>query len=281
MSILKKYNKHLLQKGFNGPISFHLTYKLGHIITFDRRSGFEVVGHISNSHFRLSDFTPIEKSGVSEVDIDFGTETGINIEAKITGDAQIPDSRLSVEDTGLVIEFESKASYLLKTAETKVHFIENVAELGERVNRLYKDKKWNRNWFIITQLIEADRATLLISKSRNSKIELKAKGSLDSISENDLVSADINFTALTKKEMNTTIIGKKGPYFPLFKVNGIRVRRLFPQPVGSLFENINKVHSMNAFTIADLEKEKPEFELVFEEYNFSDELIEDGDTYLT
>lgn len=281
MSILKKYNKHLLQRGFNGPISFNQTYKLGHIITFDRRSGFEVVGHISNSHFRLSDFTAIEKSGVAEVDIDFGTETGVNIEAKITGDAQIPNSRLSVEDTGLVIEFESKASYLLKTAETKVHFIENVAELGEKVNKLYKDKKWNRNWFIITQLIEADRATLLISKSRNSKIELKAKGSLDSISEDDLVSADVNFTALTKKEMNTTIIGKKGPYIPLFKANGIRVRRLFPQPVGSPFEFINKVHSMNAFTIADLEKENPEFELVFEEYNFSDELIEDGDTYLT
>ena len=176
MSILKKYNKHLLQRGFNGPISFNQTYKLGHIITFDRRSGFEVVGHISNSHFRLSDFIAIEKSGVSEVDIDFGTETGVNIEAKITGDAQIPNSRLSIDDTGLVIEFENKASYLLKTAETKVHFIENVAELGEKVNKLYKDKKWNRNWFIITQLIEADRATLLISKSRNSKIELKAKG---------------------------------------------------------------------------------------------------------
>ena len=281
MSILKKYNKHLLKRGFNGPLTIHQPFKLGHIITFDKRSGFEVIGHISDSYFNLTSFEPDEKSGNAEADIDFGTESGVNIEAKISGDAQIPNSRLSLEDTGLVIEFENKASYLLKTGGTKVHFIENIAELGKKVNTLYTQKKWNRNWFIITQLIEAERATLLISKSRNSKIELKAKGSLDSISEDDLVSADVNFSVLTKKEMNTNIIGKEGPYFPLFKANGVRVKRLFPKPIGSPFEYINKVNSMNAFTIADLEVESPQFSLTFEEYNFEDELIEDEDVYLT
>lgn len=281
MSILKKYNKHLLKRGFNGSLSMHLPYKLGHIITFDRRAGFEVIGHISDPYFNLTDFKAYEKLGDSEADINFGTETGVNIETKVTGDAQIPNSRLSIDDTGLVIEFENKASYLLKTGGTKVHFIENIAELGKRVNDLYLKKKWNRNWFIITQLIEAERATLLISKSRNSKIELKAKGSLDTISESDLVSADVNFSVLTKKEMSTDIIGKNGPYFPLFKANGIRVKRLFPKPIGSPFEYINKVNSMNAFTISDLEVESSQFNLTFEEYNFEDDLIEDDDVFLT
>ena len=80
MSILKKYNKHLLKRGYNGPLSINQPYKLGHIITFDKRSGFEIVGHISSDHFNLSEFNPVERSGVSEVDIDFGTETGVNID---------------------------------------------------------------------------------------------------------------------------------------------------------------------------------------------------------
>lgn len=229
----------------------------------------------------MSEFSPLERSGNSEVDIDFGTETGVNIETKISGDAQIPNSRLSVEDSGLLIEFENKASYLLKTSGTKVHYIENVAELGKMVSKLYKEKKWNRHWYIITNLIQAERATLLISKSSNSKIELKANGSLDSISEDDLVSIDVDFSVLKKKDMSTIVIGKQGPYFPLFKVNGVRVWRLFPRPIGSPFENLNKVHSMNAFTISDLEAKDSGFELVFEEYNFSEELLEDEDVFLT
>lgn len=281
MSILKKYNKHLLGKGFNGSLSINQPYRLGHIITFDKRSGFEIVGHISNEYFNLKEFDPIEKSSISKVDIDFGSETGVNIETKISGSAQIPNSRLSIEDSGLLIEFESDASYLLKTGGTSVHFIENVAELGKLVSQLYVEKKWNRNWFIITHLIEAERATLLISKSSNSKIELRANGALKAISEADLVGIDVSFSVLSKKEMSTNIIGKDGPYFPLFKVNGIMVRRLFPQPVGSPFESINKINPMNAFTIAELEKNNPEFGLVFEEYNFSEELIEDEEINLT
>ncbi|MEM9687208.1 MAG: hypothetical protein AAF934_09855 [Bacteroidota bacterium] len=281
MSILKKYNKHLIKRGFNGPLSFHQPYKLGHIITFDKRSGFEVVGHINNAHFNLTDFTPIEKCGNAKVDIDFGTETGVNIEVKLKGDAQIPNSRLTIEDIGLVIEFENKASYLLKTGDTRVHFMENVAELGKKVNALYLDKKWNRNWFVITQLIEAERVTLFISKSRNSKIELKAKTGTNTISEDDLASDNVHFSVLSKKEMNTNLIGKEGPYFPLFKANGIKVKRLFPQPIGSSYESINEVNPMNAYTIADLEKANSEFSIAFETYDFSEELLEEDDTYMT
>jgi hypothetical protein len=277
MSILKKYNKHLLKRGYNGPLSFHQPYRLGHIITFNKRSGFEIVGHIEHEHFRLSDFKAIEKSGEAEADIDFGTETGVNIEVKLSGDAVIPGSRLEVADAGLVIEFENKASYLLKTSGTRVHFIENVAQLGEQVNQLYRDRQWNRHWFIITKLIEADRATLLISRSRNAKVELKAEGNLSSLSEEDLVDADLKFSILSKREMSTNIIGKEGPYFPLFKANGVQVRRLFGQPVGSDFLHFNELPPMQSFTLADLDGVQPPFGLEFVPYDFAEELMEDED----
>lgn len=281
MSILKKYNRHLLKRGYNGPLNFSQKFQLGHIITFDRRSGFEIIGHISNEFFKLQNFTPIEKSGTSEVDIDFGAETGVNIELKLKGDAPIANSRLSIEDTGMVIEFENKASYLLKTAGTKVHYIENIAELGKLIKNLYKSKKWNRKWFVITNLIEADRSTLLISRTSNSKIELKAKASVESITDDDLVSVDTDFSFISKKGMNTNIIGKEGPYFPLFKANGIKVRRLFPGPIGADFETLRKVNAMNTFTISELEKRNSNYELNFEEYNFDDELLDDDEVFLT
>jgi hypothetical protein len=277
MSILKKYNRHLLKRGYNGPLSFHQPYRLGHIITFDRRSGFEIVGHISDAHFRLKDFEPVERSGAAEADIDFGTETGVNIDIKLQGEAQIPDSRLALEDAGLLIQFEKKASYLLKTGGTTVHYLENVAQLGQLVHQLYRNKQWNPHWYIITKLIEAERATLLISNSSKARIELKAQGVVGGLSEDDLVNAGVDLAVVSKRDMSTNIIGKEGPYYPLFKANGIRVRRLFPKPVGSPFEQLNKIDPMKAFTLADLEEEQPSFGLGFEPYDFMEELMEDED----
>lgn len=281
MSILKKYNRHLIRRGFNGPLDIHLPFKLGHIITFDKQSGFEVMGHISDPHFNLQDFIAKEVTGPALADIDFGSETGVNVDIKLKGDAVIPESRLSIDDAGLVVEFQSEASYLLKTGDTKVHLIENIAELGEKVNNLYLTKRWNRNWFVITQLIEAQRTTLLISKSANSKIEFKALAKVDSLSEDDLVSAEVNLSVMTKKSMSTYIIGKEGPYYPLFKANGIKVKRLIPSPIGTSFESYYKVNPMNAYTIADLESENSHFKIVFEENHFEDEVLDNDSAYLT
>lgn len=279
--MLKKYNKHLIKKGFNGPLAIHQPYKLGHIVTFDKRSGFEIVGHIDDKYFNLQTYKAKEISGNVKADIDFGSETGINVDLKLQGDAKIPNSRLGIEDAGLVIHFEKKASYLLKTGDTTVHYIENIAELGKKVKSLYIDKKWNRKWFIITELIEAERATLLISKSSNSKIELKAKGKFETLSKDDLVNVNIDFSVLVEKKIHTNIIGKKGPYFPLFKANGVKIKWLFPSPIGSEFENINRVNPMNAFTIFELEKKNSNFDIVFESHNFDEDMYDENDVYLT
>ncbi len=275
MSILKKYNRNLLRRGFNGPLNFSQKFELGHIVTFDPRAGFEIIGHISNTFFNLQDFTPNKKIGVSEVDIDFGTETGVDIAFKLKGDAPIPNSRLRVEDAGIVIEFEKKASYLLKTEGAKVHYIENIAELGKKICALYKAKKWNRKWFVITNLIEAERSSLFIAKSSNSKVEIKAKASLSSISKQDLVNADAGLTVINNRKMQTSIIGEDGPYYPLFKLNAIKVRRL--QPIGSEFEAVqmNQVNPMHTFTIDQLEKVDSNYQLSFEDYHLEDELIAD------
>mgnify|MGYP003561820155 CR=1 FL=1 len=62
----------------------------------------------------------------------------------------------------------------------------------------------------------------------------------------------------------------------MFKANGIRVRRLFPNR-GQPLEQLNKIDPMKAFTLADLEEEQPSFGLGFEPYDFMEELMEDED----
>ena len=269
MSLSRSYNKKLIQRGFNGNLEIHQPFKLGQIVSWNRRSGFEVVGHINDDYIDLN-FNASVVDGQAVADLDFGNETGIELKAKFAGNAPLPSSNLQVDDAGFSIDFSSQGAYLLKTRGTKVAYIQNVAELGDRVREYYLNGKWNRKWFVITLLVSADIATLLISKSRNGKIELKATGEFSGVEE-ELVSVDASFATAWKKDISTNIIGKVGPFYPLFKCNGIKVRRT--RPVGSPFESTNAINPMDLYTIDRLAN-TDDFDLTFDQYLFDEELID-------
>lgn len=267
MSIIKKYNAHLIKRGFNGNLEIHQPFKLGQIITFDRRSGFQSVGHINDPYIGLN-FTPDEKMGTATADINFGSETGWELSTKFAGNAKLPNSKLEIENAGFSIDFTSSGSYLLKTQGTTIDYISNTAELGDKIIDLYLNNKWNRNWFVLTSLVEAKATSLIISNSAEGKIELLAKGNFTGL-ENDLINAEANLVAIWKKGIQTEIIGTSGSFFPLFKCNGIKVKRR--KPVGTPFESL--IDPMNLFTIEKL-KSNNDFEIFFDEYLFNEELTD-------
>jgi hypothetical protein len=275
MGLLIKYNRNLLKRGYNGPIDFHAPFSLGQVITFSRRKGFAAAGHIADPYFRLTDYTPAIKEGWAIADINFGSETGVNFEAKFEGNARLPNSALDINDAGFRITFENEASYLLMTKGTSIDIIENTAELGSRIMKLYRDGKWNRNWLVLAQIVNAEITTLLISRRRNSVFEIRADGNFTGFSS-DLVNADIKFSMVANSSLYTSIVGHQGPFNPLFKLLGVRIRRT--RPIGSPFNSINTVDSMSAFTIDQLNEKDSGFEVFFEEFALNEtfEMDDDG-----
>ena len=275
MSILKRYNKHLRRMGYNGPLTFHKPFELGHIITFAKQSGFEVVGHINDPYYGLSDFEPSVKTSPAPVDIDYGDETGVRVNFKTKAMGAMPKLGFAEHDTGLVVGFENTASYMLKTSGTQIHLIENIAQLGQMAQELFKQNKWNKDWYVITELVEAECVTLLIAKGKDSKIAIKSNGNIALASENDLVRADIGLDIAFKHNMDTKLIGKQGPYFPLFKANGIKKRRLFQPTLGSQFGIIDQDKNTKSYTSEKLSHENGAFSVSFLEHDFLDDMPED------
>ncbi len=269
MGLLRKYNRHLIKRGYNGPISFHAPFKLGQIITFSRRHGFTPIGNIGDNYFGIENYKPKIIRGKSVADIDFGTETGVNIQAKLEGNAALTGSKLTKADAGFRITFENEASYLLLTKNTTVDIIENTAELGSKITNLYKAGSWNRNWMVITQIVNAQTTTLLIAQKSGAFYEIKASGKINGFKD-ELVNGNTNFSLAASNGMYTSIIGQKGPFYPLFKLRGIRIRRL--RPVGTEFLTIDSIDPMSAFTINKLKQTNPEFDIDFEESTFNDEI---------
>ncbi len=71
--------------------------------------------------------------------------------------------------------------------------IKDTTAIGNQVLELYKEGKWNKHWAIITELVKADSATVLISNSANGKIELKANANVNAPSI-DIADAEFKFS---------------------------------------------------------------------------------------
>jgi hypothetical protein len=96
----------------------------------------------------------------------------------------------------------------------------------------FAENKWPKDWLIITELVEAKEATILISNAKDSQIELKANADISPSSELNIADAEFNFSVVSKRGLSTEIIAKEG-VTPLYRVAGIRKPLLGDPSLGS------------------------------------------------
>ena len=192
-------------------------------------------------------------------DLEYSTKGSVSITAKFAGTAAPQGSTLATVDAGMIIEFGNSNAIYFKAGKTKTNLIENVIQLGQEILRLFEEGKWNKKWVVITELVEAESATVLISNSSNAKIELKAKGNINAPTI-DIADAEAEFTATFYKGMDTKIIAEKG-LTPLLKVKGIKTR-IFSKPH---FE-LKGIHPSDLLTPENAKKEYKD-QLIFDYIN--------------
>jgi hypothetical protein len=129
-------------------------------------------------------------------------------------------------DAGIIVEFSKEHSTLFKANNTTSPSIQDSIKLGDTILKLYKEGKWNKNWVIVTELVEAERATIIISNKSNSKIELKANANIDAPTF-DIADAEFKFSTQFSSGLETKIVSAEG-LTPLFKVMGMKTRIFLP-----------------------------------------------------
>jgi hypothetical protein len=154
------------------------------------------------------------------------SEGSVSVTTKLSGTAGPQGSVLTNLDTGIIVEFSKENSTLFKANNTTSPSIKDVIKLGEQVLKLYREGKWNKNWVIVTDLVEAESATIIISNNSNSKIELKANANIDAPTF-DIADAEFKFSTQFSRGLETQIISAEG-LTPLFKVMGIKTRIFLP-----------------------------------------------------
>lgn len=159
-------------------------------------------------------------SGEEFNQFNYTSESGVSINTKAKGSAQLPGSQLELEDAGFSIDLSNEKSVIFRTNKPTEHKITNMANIAEQAMELYQKGKWHRNWVVVSNVIEVEAATIIISGSKSCHIDISAKGKAD-VGTADLVNLDAGLEVKWDKDVAINIIAQQGAT-PLYRAHGIK-----------------------------------------------------------
>lgn len=188
-----------------------------------KRNTFTKISNLSDLNIEFD----IEKD-TTKSDIEHSSQGAVSIITKASGTVAPQGSTLGDIDAGITVEFSKENAILFKANGTLSPVIKNQIKLGREILELYRNGQWDKDWVVITELVVADSASILISSSSKSKIELKAKGEVKA-SNIDIADADLGLEIAYSKDLSTNIIAESS-LTPLFRAKSVK-GRLFGSPL--------------------------------------------------
>jgi hypothetical protein len=156
----------------------------------------------------------------SDATIDFSSECGITLKTKLEGKIDPSATSLGKADAGFIIEFNDENGFIFKAKGSRTSVISNLGAVKREVLRRFNEGNWAKNWVIISELIEAKSATILLSGQAGSKVELKAQGDLN-VSTMDIADASLNLKLESGQTLAATILGQQ-KITPLYRIIGVK-----------------------------------------------------------
>lgn len=166
----------------------------------------------------------------------------VSITFKGAGKIPAAGSVLTQAEAGFTVDFKSSKSTVYEALGCVAPSIDDQVAVGKRVQELYDEEEWNKDWAVITELVVADSATVLISNSSSSKIELSASGNVTTGTVS-LADVSLGLNVAFSKDMQTVLVSQSG-LTPLFKARAIKSNG----PVGP-FLKANNLVDFSAFDV--------------------------------
>lgn len=222
-SAQKQYANEMKKKfGYYATWNPGVHLKLGDIGTF-KGNIFTKISDLESLGITFEVSTDITKAT-----LEHSSKGSVSVTTKLAGTLAPQGSVLTSADAGIIVEFEKQKSCLFKANDTTSPSIKDTISLGIKILELYHQGKWNQDWEVITELVEAESATIIISNNANSKIELKANANINAPTF-DIADGKFDFSTLVSKGLETKIIATE-KLTPLFKIMGIK-KKTFSPPV--------------------------------------------------
>jgi hypothetical protein len=219
VAISKRYAREMNEKfGYLATWLPNVQLKLGDV-GFVRNQVFEPV-----SSLRLLDIAFAIDRDQQAADLDYTSSDAVSIQTKAAGTAAGPAATGAQADGSISISFSRADAVVFQASGCVTSKIADVKSLGDEIlSRYYRDA-WDAQYVVITDLVTAKAATILISNSHDAHIDLALKAQVASAATK-LADADATVSVTRASGIGTRIVADKG-LTPLFKVAGVK-RRLF------------------------------------------------------
>ncbi len=126
----------------------------------------------------------------------------------------------------LEVDFKNENGVFFNAVECEHNLIENKSDVEKKILKLYEERKWKKNWVVITELIKSKSATILVSGNKFSSILLEASNNVQNI---NLANASLRFKTKYTKNIGYSLITKDS-LIPLMSLSKIQ-EKLFEEPV--------------------------------------------------
>lgn len=140
-------------------------------------------------------------------------DTQINFYAK----GSVTSSGVVNEKARVEIRFSSRKAVFFNAAGCSYTMIADKVALGRRVMDLFRRGEWQREWAIVTDLVEAESTTLAVSGADQAAIAFEATSDVPYI---DLADAAIGLEVKMASNIGYQVVAEKGlvPLFGLCKI---------------------------------------------------------------
>lgn len=173
-------------------------------------------GNIGNRQEHSITFS--SKSASTIASFEYHSEGGASIATKAAG-RLVLGSSLAKADAGLVVKFTKENAIVFEASHCASTAIEDLEALVKSIVKLSAARHWNPDWVVVTEVMQAKYATIIISAGRSAQIDLKATGK---ITPGGLRLADpeARFQAASYRDIAYKFIAEDG-LTPLYRATGI------------------------------------------------------------
>lgn len=160
-------------------------------------------------------------------DYQYVSSKGVTIDFHGNGTAETPGAPLARASSAVSINFSRANAVVFVAAGCKTTLVERQDQLGHAILARYRANNWQEDYVVITELITAESATILVSADDSAKVDLAAKAKIATAGFS-LADPSIELQVASSVGVATQILAAS-QLTPLFRASGVR-RRIFSAP---------------------------------------------------
>lgn len=188
------------------------------------------VGTIKDTEYRRVD--SLRNLGISfqirqddtGADYTYSSKGAVSITFKLAGDVPSVGSHLVKADAGISIGFTKENAVVFCAAGCKSNQIDNLSSVIKDIEWRYEKGEWPEEHFVVTEVVRADRATIVVSSGRDASLDLRAKADV-TLADLRLANAEAGLDVAHSSNLGFSSVAEGG-LTPLFRAGGMKRRLL-------------------------------------------------------